>query len=225
MSYHIFIIIFIIFIIIIIFITNTTHNNHIVNYNYNQKIIACSPKIIYLHNFITSEESEYFISYINNYKNPSLVHIYDKNIIRDDVRTSSTAYINPDNIHCINVKNRVAKYFKSDVNRLSQLQGNLYEKNQFYKPHYDFFIPRTDDDLKDIDNNRSKTMIIYLNDVPESAGGATVFPKINVRVYPKKLNALYFEGINNNKFDYNTLHGGESINGNYKKYIMNIWDR
>ena len=130
MLYHIFIIFIII---ILIYLTSDSLDNQIVNYNYNQKILSCSPKIIYLHNFITPEESEYFISYINNYKNPSLVHIYDKNVIRDDVRTSSTAYINPDNIHCINVKNRVAKYFKSDVNRLSQLQGNVYEKNQFYK--------------------------------------------------------------------------------------------
>jgi prolyl 4-hydroxylase len=193
--------------------------------SYTYKLLSINPKIIYLHNFITPEEADYFKSYIDNYKNPSLVHIYDQDIVREDVRTSYTAYINPQNEHCINVKNRVATYFKSDVNRLSQLQGNLYEKNQFYKPHYDFFIPRNDEDYKNIDNNRSKTLIMYLSDIPINGGGSTFFPKINLKIQPKRLDAVYFENINNGKFDYNTLHAGEPIIGNYKKYICNIWDR
>jgi prolyl 4-hydroxylase len=225
---NIFYIFFIIVISLILILDQYYHqNNIIVNpiNKYSNIILSISPKITYINNFITPEEADYFISYIDNYKEPSLVHIYEENIVRADVRTSYTAYINPINIHCINVKNRVAQYFKSDVKRLSQLQGNLYEKDQFYKPHYDFFIPRTEEDYKNIDNNRSKTLIMYLTDIPKEADGCTSFPNINLKVQPKRLDALYFENIKNGKFDYNTLHAGEPIIGNYKKYICNIWDR
>jgi prolyl 4-hydroxylase len=226
--YNIFYIFFIILIILILLLDQYYHqNNIIVNpiNKYSSLILSISPKIIYINNFITPEEADYFISYIDNYKEPSIVNLYKENIIRKDVRTSYTTCINPSNIHCINVKNRVAQYFKSDIKRLSQLLCSLYEKDQFYKPHYDFFFPRSEEDYKNIDNNRSKTIIMYLTNIPKEAGGCTSFPNINLKVQPKRLDALYFENIRDNKFDYNTLHAGEPIIGNYKKYICNIWDR
>ena len=223
---NIFNLFFIVFVIIILIIDQYYHHININPRNkYSNKILSISPTIIYINNFITPEEADYFISYIENYKEPSLVHIYEENIVKKNYRSSFTAYIDTNNIHCINVKNRVAQYFKSDVNRLSRLQGNLYEKDQYFNPHYDFLIPRTEEQYKNIDNNRSKTIIMYLTDIPKEAGGCTSFPIINLKVQPKRLDALYFQNINNGKFDYNTLHGGDTIIGNYKKYICNIWDR
>ena len=111
---NIFNIFFIILICILLIFDQYYHINNIINpiNKYSNSILSISPKIVYINNFITPEEADYFISYIENYKEPSLVHIYDENIVRNDVRTSFTAYINPNNIHSINVKNRVAQYFK-----------------------------------------------------------------------------------------------------------------
>jgi thymidine kinase len=82
----------------------------------------------------------------------------------------------------------------------------------------DFIVSHNLDKIKCI---RAK----YLNDVPEEAGGATFFPKINLRVQPKSLDAIYFENMNNNELDYNTLHAGEPILTDVKKFAINIWLR
>ena len=69
------------------------------------------------------------------------------------------------------------------------------------------------------------TLLIYLNDLPDDAGGNTFFPKLNLRVKPKAGDAIYFENMNNGEVDYNTAHSGEPIIGNHKKYAMNVWFR
>ena len=53
-----------------------------------------------------------------------------------------------------------------------------------YEPHFDY------GEACDYEENlhyghRHVTMLVYLNSVPESAGGYTAFPKLNMRVYPQ----------------------------------------
>jgi len=215
-----------IFSVIIIIIIDIYNNIIIVNdntINYNQKILSCSPKILYLHNFITEEESKHCISYIDHYSEISTVLHNNKNIVLDNVRSSKSVYMNNDNEHIINIENKVMKYASTNRLNIEKIQGVLYDKDQQYLQHYDFF----DENAIEIkeSGNRVKTIIIYLNDVCKDAGGGTYFPYIDLRIHPKKLDALYFENINNGKLDYNTLHTGEKIIGNNKKYILNIWIR
>jgi len=64
-----------------------------------------------------------------------------------------------------------------------------YELDQFYKQHHDFI-------LHQVDRNpgpRILTFFLYLSDVEE--GGETSFPKLNIKVKPKKGRVLLWPSV------------------------------
>ena len=72
---------------------------------------------------------------------------------------------------------------------------------------------------------RHVTMLVYLNSVPEAAGGWTAFPKLNVRLSPAAHAAVVFNDcLPNGEEDPRTLHGGNPPN-NHSKIAINIWIR
>ena len=237
--YNKFLIILLISIIIIIFYNihqNYSNNTTILNTpnyyispslnSYKGEVLYENPKIIYLHNFITQEEASFFMKYGDRYKKPSTIDTKDGGpvTLASSVRSSESAHLTKhSNIFVENVENKAANYFNANLSQLEPLQVVVYEKGQKYIPHHDFFDPNTPD--VQVRGNRSKTILVYLNDVPEEAGGATFFPKINLKVQPKAFDAIYFENINNGELDYNTLHSGEPLLGDVKKYAINIWVR
>ena len=186
------IIIFIIFLIYLYLIDIILNDNYSIKKEYDYKILSCSPKIIYLQNFITEEVANYCISYIDQYKEPSTVYSDGKNIL-NNIRTSQNVYLNKNNKYIMNIENKVIDYLSCDLLNIEKIQGVVYDKNQYYHEHYDFFSEDSESVKKY--GNRIKTIIIYLNDVPNESGGETYFPKLNLSVQPKKLDALYFENI------------------------------
>lgn len=100
---------------------------------------------------------------------------------------------------------------------LEGIQVQKYLKGQKYNPHYDTF------EKKDGNDQRSWTLMIYLNDVEK--GGGTYFPKIDFRIYPKKGTAILWNNLDENYCrDNNTLHTGEPILEG-EKYISTYWFR
>jgi prolyl 4-hydroxylase len=205
---------------------NTSESLNKPSNQYREEILSESPKIIYLHNFITPEEAKFFIMYGDKNKKPSTIDTRDGGpvTLASDIRSSESAHImKQSNPYASSIENKAAKYFSSHINNLEPLQVVVYEKGQKYVPHYDFFDPDTPD--VSVRGNRSKTILVYLNDVPKESGGATFFPKLDLKIQPKAYDAIYFENMNNNQVDYNTLHSGEPIIGDIKKYAINIWLR
>ena len=193
---------------------------------FREEVLSENPKIIYLHNFLTAKEAEHFIELGKKLKQPSTIDTKDSpTTLVKDIRSSQSAHIGKrrDNIVSY-VEDKAVSYMNTDINKLEPLQVVVYEKGQKYNPHYDFFSPDTPDVIQR--GNRTKTILVYLNDLPEDAGGSTFFPKLNLRIQPKSLDAIYFENMNNNnELDYNTLHAGEPLLTNVTKYAINIWAR
>lgn len=93
-----------------------------------------------------------------------------------------------------------------------------------YKPHFDFF-PDNEGGRSNMSKGGQRiiTVVMYLNNV--TAGGATIFPEINLNIYPKKGSALYFSYFNTNgKVDPLTLHGGAPVVEG-EKWIATKWIR
>ncbi|CAL1301538.1 unnamed protein product [Larinioides sclopetarius] len=69
--------------------------------------------------------------------------------------------------------------------------------------------------------NRVATWLTYLSDV--SGGGATVFPRLNITVWPKKGSALFWHNVKSNGIgDILTLHGAcPVVTGS--KWVTNVW--
>ncbi|MEE9331383.1 MAG: 2OG-Fe(II) oxygenase [Methylophilaceae bacterium] len=93
-----------------------------------------------------------------------------------------------------------------------------------YKPHFDYF-PDSEGGRSNMSQGGQRiiTVIMYLNDV--AAGGATIFPEINLNIYPKKGSALYFSYFNDaEEVDPLTLHGGAPVISG-EKWIATKWLR
>jgi len=197
------------------------------NYIDNFKAISFSPVILINDNFLTDEECSHIINLAEKSFSPSQVTSGENDVIDKNSRSSYSASIDSaydDTIRLI--EDRVSKLVGVDKGHIEPLQVVRYTKGQQFKPHFDFFDIKTDESrLKS--GQRIHTFLIYLNTIPENYGGATVFPKRNIRIYPKKGRAVYFKnGFENGETDSLTLHGGEPIlQDNITKYAVNIWIR
>lgn len=93
-----------------------------------------------------------------------------------------------------------------------------------YKPHFDYF-PDNEGGRSNMSQGGQRiiTLIMYLNDV--SAGGATIFPEVNLNIYPQKGSAVYFSYFNAaGQVDPLTLHGGAPVIEG-EKWIATKWLR
>ena len=128
-------------------------------------------------------------------------------------RTSTTSFLSIQNSPIGNLLSEKVK--KIIPYQLEGIQVQKYDIGQKYNPHYDTF------DDKDGEMQRNWTFMIYLSNVEE--GGGTYFPNINLRIFPKKGKAVFWNNLNTDGCrNIYTLHTGEPIiNGT--KYIVTYW--
>lgn len=139
-------------------------------------------------------------------------------------RTSSTAQIETTIGNNLQQKIYDSIRYKFDNNYLNlshfeNLQVQLYEKNQEYLPHYDFFDMKDPDFIK---NNRIATIIIYLNE--DFVGGETWFPKLDLKIKPEIGKMLYFDYKYSRNLNELTIHAGCPVDEG-EKYIITSWIR
>lgn len=200
-------------------------STHIKSTKYQEDVLSEDPKIIYIHNFFTDKDKiNHLISLGDKLKKPSTIDTRDNpTAILKDIRTSESAHIGKSTDKIITaLENSACEYVGLSTKHLEPMQIAVYESGQKYNPHCDFFSP---DSTEIVRGNRNKTVLLYLNDLPDDAGGNTYFPKLNLRIKPKAGDAIYFENMKDGEVDYNTIHAGEEIIGNHKKYAVNIWFR
>lgn len=193
---------------------------------YKETILSESPKIILIEHFVTPEEAKHLMKIADDIKKPSTIDSDgDPYKLVENVRSSESAHLGKARDDIVKeIEDRACEYVNLETGFLEPMQVVVYEKGQKFNPHYDFFSPDTPDLV--YRGNRNKTILVYLNEVKEENGGATVFPKIGLKIQPKAYSAVYFENMNENGIDYNTLHAGEELKTDeYKKYAINIWFR
>jgi len=193
---------------------------------YKETILSQNPKIILIENFINPLHAKHLIKIADEIKKPSTIDSNgDPFKLVTNVRSSESAHLGKARDAIVKqIEDDACKYIGLDTRYLEPMQVVVYEKGQKFNPHYDFFSPDTPDIA--YRGNRSKTILVYLNDVKEEYGGATVFPKLNLKIQPKAYSAIYFENMNSSGIDYNALHGGEELTTDKQnKYAINIWFR
>jgi prolyl 4-hydroxylase len=144
------------------------------------------------------------------------------NIVKE--RTSSTA--RPDQKWENRIKNKIYDKIKFrfennpfSIDHLENLQMQLYEYHQEYKPHFDFFNSNESVTIK---NDRIATAIIYLNE--GFSGGETWFPRLNLTVKPEIGKMLYFEYKYSRDINELTEHAGCPVLDG-EKFIITSWIR
>lgn len=72
-------------------------------------------------------------------------------------------------------------------------------------------------------SRRQGTLIVYLTDETAAAGGATYFPKLDVRVQPKKGRAMFFRPTRaDGSTDPFMLHSAETLHSG-RKFLLQQW--
>jgi len=196
------------------------------NKKYTETILNEDPKIIYIENFVTPEQAVHLMKLADDLKKPSTIDTKDDPYtLVTNVRSSESAHLGKARDSIVKeIEDSACDYIGLDTHYLEPMQVVVYEKGQKFNSHYDFFSPDTAD--LERRGNRNKTILVYLNDIPEEFGGATNFPKLNLKIQPKAYSAVYFENMNGSKLNYDTLHSGdELISDKIKKYAINIWFR
>ncbi|XP_067670893.1 prolyl 4-hydroxylase subunit alpha-1-like isoform X2 [Haliotis asinina] len=103
-----------------------------------------------------------------------------------------------------------------------ELQVANYGLGGHYEPHFDFARREEKDAFKSLGTgNRIATFLFYMSDV--EAGGATVFPYIGVKLFPKKGTAAFWYNLyKNGEGIYNTRHAACPVLVG-TKWVSNKW--
>ncbi|XP_055353875.1 prolyl 4-hydroxylase subunit alpha-2-like [Paramacrobiotus metropolitanus] len=117
-----------------------------------------------------------------------------------------------------------------DINIAEDLQINNYGIGGHYSVHYDFFtnlhdLSTTNGPVVNFTNwgDRIATFLAYMTDV--EAGGATVFPRINLTLFPEKGSAAFwYNKFKDGQPDPRTLHAGCPVLSGIK-WVSNKWIR
>ena len=190
----------------------------------NQTIISKDPKIAYIKNFLTSNEVDHLIELCEKHKRPSSVETLVNNSKPEEQRTSSTAFLKKGMTNqLINIENKAMIVGGVSYNKIEPLQVVVYKKDEYYKPHMDTFSPKSTELLRG--GNRFATILVYLTTLDDNEKGRTIFPNIDLKITPKRGDAIYFENMKDGQVDYRLLHEGEPLKNTKNKYILNIWIR
>lgn len=142
------------------------------------------------------------------------------------VRTSEAMYFGParPGIFASRIAARLAGLAGLDPACGEPLAVLKYRPGQEYKPHYDGLGPRSlaRDTLRAA-GDRVATVLAYLN-APE-AGGATLFPRLGLRIAPRPGDALVFFNLDaaGNPSPH-ALHAGEPVEAG-EKWLVSLWLR
>lgn len=143
-----------------------------------------------------------------------------------DYRTSRTCGMRGGEAERIKkIDQRLADLIGCDVSYSEHIQGQRYDRGEYYKAHTDWFASGTPefDTFTKGGGQRTWTVMIYLNDVTE--GGETRFERVGKDFRPAKglgiaWNNLAVDGSSN----FATLHEAMPVIRG-KKYIITKWFR
>lgn len=191
----------------------TTEDAHVIPY-----------QVIEIPHVFTKDECRFVMNSMEGKLERSMVVGVGENDVSKD-RTSMTGWIKPTDP----VLGGFAKKLMSlgsvltgirDPSRYEDVSIVRYEKNQFYKEHFDACTTKTycGDALRIY---RTATIIMYLND--EFEGGETSFPRIGVKVRPEMGKIAFFYNTDDSGKEIpDSLHAGLPVQSGVK-WICTLW--
>ena len=203
------------------------------------RVLSIDPLILAVDDFFTAEECDKYIQLAMK-PNPELaptVEIQSKTVgknARDRAQRTSTTWFN----HYNSTPELMGKASRllglTSIDRWEEPQIVRYRKGEKFTWHLDALAP--DGELASLGGQRIATLLVYLSDLSEEQGGATMFRDLGgdegpLKVAPKKGSALLFfpaaGGIPNVPFDIRTLHCGEAVakDSSADKWISQLWLR
>jgi prolyl 4-hydroxylase len=190
-------------------------------------VMRCeSPDIVLLDNFMTAAECDELCDLSKSSLTKSTVvdDATGEGINHVDRSSQGTFFTLAQNALVAKLEARISEITGIPAINGEGIQILNYVGGGEYKPHFDYFADTEGGRANMVQGGqRIITVVMYLNDV--EAGGATIFPEINLSVFPKKGSALYFAYCNSlGQVDSRTLHGGAPVIAG-EKWIATKWIR
>jgi prolyl 4-hydroxylase len=186
-----------------------------------------APDIVLLDNFMTHAECDDLCAQsVSTLTKSKVIDDATGDSVAHDARSSLGTYFSLGQTPLVQtIEARLSEITNTPVVNGEGLQILNYAGGGEYRPHFDYFPVEKEGGRIHAakGGQRIITVIMYLNDV--AAGGATIFPNINLNIYPKKGSALYFSYFNSKaQVDPATLHGGAPVIQG-EKWIATKWIR
>jgi 2OG-Fe(II) oxygenase superfamily len=195
------------------------------------RVLHMDPLVLVVDHFFSDEECDRYIALSLE---ATTVQTRSPTVGKDATakaqRTSTTFYHMYDRVP--ELLSKTARLLGIDaLDCLEEVQTVRYQRHQRFTWHLDALGPA---DLA-LSGQRVATLLVYLTDLAETDGGATLFRDLNLAVRPKKGSALLFfpaaGGIPGTPLDIRTLHCGEAVRGDTtsattaEKWIAQLWLR
>jgi predicted 2-oxoglutarate/Fe(II)-dependent dioxygenase YbiX len=201
------------------------------------RVLHVDPMVLQIDDFFTDEECDRYVAMSLSDKKQvmeSRSPTVGKDANAKAQRTSTTWYH-----HYKGVPELMAKASRllglDGIDHWEEPQTVRYRRNEKFTWHVDALGPN--ESKMDLGGQRTATLILYLTDLQDNEGGATMFRDLGgssggpLRVQPQKGSALLFfpaaGGIPLAPFDIRTLHCGEVVaeDSSQDKWISQLWLR
>jgi prolyl 4-hydroxylase len=183
------------------------------------------PRVVVLGNFLSVAECEELIALAGPQLTRSEVveEASGSGQVHEARTSQGMAFARGANPCVARIEQRIARLLDWPLENGEALQVLHYAPGAQYKPHYDYFDTKGQDDAWVLarGGQRVATLIMYLN-TPES-GGATVFPDVGFEVAARQGNAVYFSYDRPHPMT-RSLHGGAPVVRG-SKWIATKWLR
>eukprot|EP00971_Amphidinium_carterae_P134536 2666332-Amphidinium_carterae.1 len=132
------------------------------------------PEVLVVPGLFSDDEVEHLLSLAEGNWEEAKVLMPDGSLASSQDRTSKVYNIPPGKTELLfSMEQRVAQLVGLEVERMEPFNMVKYEPGEFFKVHHDGKF-------------RSKTILVYLSDVPEEDGGETAFPTLGLQFRPRK---------------------------------------
>ena len=189
------------------------------------KKISDSPEIYIAEGFLNDNECSYIIEKARH----KLIRsgVVDPNSTKSTLASARTSY----GTYLTDVGDPIIQGIRKRIEAVTMIPDHNGESLQVlnyaigaeYKPHFDYFDPKTPGGLHHFNRGgqRVATVLLYLNS-PEG-GGETFFPKAPLKVRALKGRAALFYNVSDNgNPNPKSMHGGEPVLAG-EKWIATLW--
>lgn len=188
--------------------------------------LCVSPRIREYVQHISEEQRLSVVLTATRHMKPSKTADPEGRWVKVGLRTSDEALIDPllEDVVLRQVQRRMAATAGLPVSHAEPLIVLRYAAGQEYRPHSDALPESLVTPLeRGGSGQRVATVITYLN--ASCTGGATVFPRLDLRVEPRAGNVLSFSNLDaEGRPDPGAVHAGEPVTAGLK-WICTLWMR
>jgi prolyl 4-hydroxylase len=179
------------------------------------EVLSWNPRIVLLHNFLNEKECAHLVSQAKpKLERSGVINEETGGTKTIDYRTSLGMFFDHRGSDSIiqRIEEKISHLTMMPVQYGERIQVLRYGPGQEFKPHHDYFDRESIGGKEALENGgqRIATLIMYLNSVEK--GGETIFPEIDLKIIPKKGDAVLFYNCHpDGKEDTLTLHAGAPV--------------